>query len=103
MLRSARSDGAPVDVPATVREYLRDRFYTDTAVPTAGALPLAIETYGADKILFATDSPYASPRDRPAKLVDACDAGDVIVAARVPNLTLPGATAARASGVGRSR
>jgi len=40
------------------REYLRSRFYVDTVSPTPGALQLAIETYGLEHVLFASDYPF---------------------------------------------
>lgn len=43
-----------------VADYLSDRFYTDTAADTAGAFPLAIQTYGGHRILYATDFPFRS-------------------------------------------
>ena len=45
----------------SVEEYLRERFYVDIAVRTPGALALAIETYGLEHILFATDFPFNDP------------------------------------------
>ncbi|MFT4210953.1 MAG: amidohydrolase family protein [Microbacterium sp.] len=46
-----------------LRSYLRTRFYVDTAVNTPGALDFAIQLYGADRVVFATDDPFV-PRDR---------------------------------------
>jgi len=42
-------------------DYLRERFYVDVAVKTPGALELAINTYGLDRVLFATDFPFLDP------------------------------------------
>lgn len=44
-----------------LEEYLKERFYVDIAVRTPGALALAIETYGLERILFATDFPFNDP------------------------------------------
>jgi predicted TIM-barrel fold metal-dependent hydrolase len=41
--------------------YFRERFYVDTAVKTPGALALAVETYGLDRVLFASDFPFHEP------------------------------------------
>ena len=42
-------------------DYLRERFYVDVAVKTPGALELAIDTYGLERVLFATDFPFLDP------------------------------------------
>ena len=42
-------------------EFLRERFYVDVAVKTPAALGLAIDTYGLDHVLFATDFPFLDP------------------------------------------
>lgn len=44
------------------REHLRC-FYTDTASASSAALAMAIEVYGSDRVLFASDYPYWSPDD----------------------------------------
>jgi len=41
-----------------VSEYLRQRFFTDTVSTTGPALRLAIDAYGIDRVLFATDFPF---------------------------------------------
>ena len=38
--------------------YLRHNFYVDSVSQTPGALPLAVEYYGVDRILFASDYPW---------------------------------------------
>jgi predicted TIM-barrel fold metal-dependent hydrolase len=45
--------------------YFRTRFYTDSVTETPGALALAAELYGPERILFGTDHPWFS---RPAML-----------------------------------
>ncbi len=40
--------------------YLRTRFYVDCVQKTPGALRLAIETYGAERILYGTDFPWVT-------------------------------------------
>jgi predicted TIM-barrel fold metal-dependent hydrolase len=44
-----------------LEEYLRERFYVDVAVRTPAALACALETYGLDRVVFATDFPFADP------------------------------------------
>lgn len=43
-------------------EYLR-RFHTDTVSQTPGALALALDFYGPERMLFASDYPYWSPAE----------------------------------------
>jgi predicted TIM-barrel fold metal-dependent hydrolase len=51
--------GIPQDRPALrLRDYLRSNFYVDTVNHTPGALEMAANTYGPDRVLFATDYPY---------------------------------------------
>jgi aminocarboxymuconate-semialdehyde decarboxylase len=45
------------DTPRTIREYL-PQFYTDTVSESPGGLRMALELYGADHLLFASDFPY---------------------------------------------
>jgi aminocarboxymuconate-semialdehyde decarboxylase len=52
---------APTALAHPVSHYLRERFYTDIAVRTPGALAPAIETYGIDHVLFASDFPFVDP------------------------------------------
>jgi aminocarboxymuconate-semialdehyde decarboxylase len=52
---------APTALAQPVADYLRERYYVDIAVRTPGALALAIETYGIDHVLFATDFPFVDP------------------------------------------
>ena len=39
-------------------DYLRERFYTDTISRNPGALALAREFYGPDRLIFSSDYPY---------------------------------------------
>lgn len=41
-------------------DYFRTRFYTDSVSETPGAIGLAADLYGEDRILFATDHPWFS-------------------------------------------
>lgn len=47
-------------IPGTepIAPYLKKHFYTDTVSATPGALAMAIETYGIDRVLFGTDYPF---------------------------------------------
>jgi predicted TIM-barrel fold metal-dependent hydrolase len=42
----------------SVADTLRRNFYVDTVSATPGALPIAIDTYGLDRIVFGTDFPF---------------------------------------------
>jgi aminocarboxymuconate-semialdehyde decarboxylase len=44
--------------PLGIGEYLRTRFYTDTVSRTPGAIKLALDTYGIDRVLFGSDHPF---------------------------------------------
>jgi predicted TIM-barrel fold metal-dependent hydrolase len=46
------------DVELSLDAYLRTRFFTDTVSLTPGALQMAIDTYGRDRVLYATDFPF---------------------------------------------
>lgn len=78
---------------APISEYLRTRFYTDTASYTKGALRLAIDTYGLDRVLFATDYPWQLPRERALDLirdvVPEAEANAILYENRLPALQLP--------------
>lgn len=50
------------DLPRPLRDYL-PRFHTDTVNDSPAALALALELYGADRLLFSTDHPYFAPAD----------------------------------------
>lgn len=47
-----------VETERPLEAYLRERFFIDSVGDTPGALPLAIETYGLDRILYGTDYPW---------------------------------------------
>lgn len=75
-----------------LEHYLKTRFYVDTAAGNPGALRLAIETYGIDRVVFASDYPfYAMPSVR-RWVEDAVgpEAAQRIYSNRVPGLSLPG-------------
>jgi len=45
------------DSPRPIREYL-PRFHTDTVSESPGSLRMALEVYGPERLMFATDFPY---------------------------------------------
>ncbi|MEN3279042.1 MAG: aminocarboxymuconate-semialdehyde decarboxylase [Solirubrobacteraceae bacterium] len=47
----------PEMLPRRLPEYLRTRFYTDSVGATPGALRFAMDTYGPERVLLATDYP----------------------------------------------
>jgi predicted TIM-barrel fold metal-dependent hydrolase len=51
-------DEIGVDVEHDLMTYLRTRFFVDCVQKTPGALPLAIATYGPERILYGTDFPW---------------------------------------------
>lgn len=79
-------------------DYLRTNFWVDTVSATPAALGLAAETYGADRILFATDHPWI-PVEAGLEYVRAhapADEAQAIFARRMPGLRYPAETAGRA-------
>jgi predicted TIM-barrel fold metal-dependent hydrolase len=71
--------------------YLTTNFYADTAQATPAALHLAIEMYGIDRIVFATDHPF-HPMDTLRHYVDdnvSPETAAQIYANRVPGLPVP--------------
>lgn len=66
---SASAGVIGLDVGA-IGDYLRERFYTDSAGDTPGAFAMAAQTYGADRILFATDFPFRPRSAMDRKLED---------------------------------
>ncbi len=48
--------------PRPLREYL-SRFHTDTVSESPGALRMALEAYGPERLMFASDFPYFPPAD----------------------------------------
>ena len=72
-------------------EYLRRHFYTDAVSATPAALALAVETYGADRVLFATDYPFV-PIEAAFGYLQATASADLrttIFANRLPGLRVP--------------
>ena len=68
---------APTTLHHPVAHYLRERFYTDIAVRTPGAVALAIDTYGIDHVLFATDFPFVDPVKHVAFLRESVPAAEL--------------------------
>jgi predicted TIM-barrel fold metal-dependent hydrolase len=71
--------------------YLPERFYTDTAIHTPAALPVATETYGPERVLYASDYPWM-PRDLTLDLLrGALEPAEVttLMARTMPELRMP--------------
>lgn len=83
-----------------IEHYLTTNFYVDTAAGNPGALRLAIEAYGIDRVVFATDYPFYDVPAVRRQVEDAvgADAAQRIYANRVPGLRLPAAR--RSAGCG---
>jgi predicted TIM-barrel fold metal-dependent hydrolase len=72
--------------------YLRTRFFVDCVQSTPGALAFAMEIYGVDRILFATDFPWADRSGSRAYLKNDLDpdaVDRVLYRNRLPQLALP--------------
>jgi predicted TIM-barrel fold metal-dependent hydrolase len=80
-----------------LEHYLKTRFYVDTAAGNPGALRLAIETYGIERVVFATDYPFyaMSSVRRWVENSAGPQAARQIYANRVPGLRLPTPAATR--------
>jgi aminocarboxymuconate-semialdehyde decarboxylase len=79
-----------------IEHYFKTNFYVDTAAGNPGALRLAIEAYGIDRVVFATDYPFYDMSSVRQQVEDTVgpQAAQQIYANRVPGLRLP-APAAR--------
>jgi len=64
--------GPPARRP--LHEYLTNRFYTDSVGMTPAALRLAVETYGADRVLFGSDFPWLERGDALAFVLESVSA-----------------------------
>jgi aminocarboxymuconate-semialdehyde decarboxylase len=71
--------------------YLRNRFFVDAATDTPGALALAVQAYGAERIVFGSDWPWY-PHEHSLRLLetheDREEAESVLRRNRVPGLML---------------
>jgi predicted TIM-barrel fold metal-dependent hydrolase len=74
-----------------VEHYLKTNFYVDTAAGNPGALRLAVEVYGIDRVVFATDYPFYDMSSVRQQVEDTLgpQAAQQIYANRVPGLRLP--------------
>jgi predicted TIM-barrel fold metal-dependent hydrolase len=74
-----------------IEHYFKTNFYVDTAAGNPGALRLAIEAYGIDRVVFATDYPFydMSPVRQQVEDTVGPQAAQQIYANRVPGLRLP--------------
>lgn len=74
-----------------LEHYFRTRFYADTAAAAPAALDVAVKTYGADRLVFATDHPFG-PMPALRDYVEgnlSQETAARIYANRVPGLTFP--------------
>ena len=80
-----------------LEHYFKTNFYVDTAAGNPGALRLAIETYGIERVVFATDYPFYPMSSVRSWVEDGVgtQAARRIYGNRVPGLRLP-APASRA-------
>lgn len=76
-----------------IERYFRTNFYVDTAAGNPGALRLAVEAYGIDRVVFATDYPFYDMSSVRRQVQDTLgpEAAQHIYANRVPGLRLPAA------------
>ncbi|MBS1888896.1 MAG: amidohydrolase [Actinobacteria bacterium] len=89
-LEETREGFAPT-LPGTIREHLRRSFYVDCVSSTPSSLRSAIELYGEDRVLFATDYPWidrALARPFVTDNLPREQATKVIEENRVPGLTI---------------
>jgi aminocarboxymuconate-semialdehyde decarboxylase len=77
-----------------IEHYFKTNFYVDTAAGNPGALRLAIEAYGIDRVVFATDYPFYAMSSVRRQVEDTVgpQAAQRIYANRVPGLRLPAPT-----------
>jgi predicted TIM-barrel fold metal-dependent hydrolase len=69
--------------------YLRERFYVDCVSRTPGALALAIDTYGPERVLYASDYPWGTRSATRAFLDDNLDSSAALAVMhdnRLPDL-----------------
>lgn len=73
-----------------LEHYLRSNFYVDTAAGNPGALRLAIETYGIERVVFASDHPFYPMSSVRGYVEDSVESpvAQQIYANRVPGLRL---------------
>lgn len=93
-LRGRIPECYPPPVEHELEWYLRNRFYVDSATDTANTMALAIDSYGAERIVFATDWPWFE-HGHGWDLLRCHDGGahvDTVLANRVPALRLGGDT-----------
>lgn len=74
-----------------IEHYFKTNFYVDTAAGNPSALRLAIEAYGIDRVLFATDFPFYDMAEVRREVEEAVgpQAAQQIYANSVPGLRLP--------------
>ncbi|MFT3865145.1 MAG: amidohydrolase family protein [Solirubrobacterales bacterium] len=78
-----------------IRDYLKRNFYVDCVGSTPQALPVALDIYGEDRVLFASDYPWMPRKmalDFVADNLTEELADKVLHRNRVPGIELPGAS-----------
>ena len=68
-----------------IAEYLKTRFYTDTVGRTPGQIAMAMQAYGADRVLFGSDNPFEQMAWMKQYVIDE-GAADVVFANVLPGL-----------------
>jgi predicted TIM-barrel fold metal-dependent hydrolase len=79
------------DIRHDLRSYLRRNFYVDSVQKTLAAAPLAVDTYGLERIVYGTDFPWitrASSYEATAAALPS-DEFERVLANGVPNLRVP--------------
>lgn len=91
LLATAANTGAAADLERPLAEYFRERFYVDSAMPTRGALELARDLYGEQRILFAADHPFHVRSSVMARLAENVEPAllAAVYANRMPGLYSP--------------
>lgn len=91
LLATAANTGAAGGLERPLAEYFRERFYVDSAMPTRGALELARELYGEQRILFGADHPFHVRSSVMARLAENVEPAllAAVYANRMPGLYSP--------------
>jgi predicted TIM-barrel fold metal-dependent hydrolase len=77
-----------VDTRFELRTYLRRNFFVDSVQKTPGAARLAVETYGLERVVFATDYPWVDRRGSREATCGALPPAefDAVIENRVPGM-----------------
>jgi predicted TIM-barrel fold metal-dependent hydrolase len=91
---AAQAAAVPSKARHPLAHYLTTRFYTDSVGMTSAALRLAVDTYGADRVLFASDYPWLDRQD--ALDFVSCGLGEDVSRAILERNELPSLSSLRA-------